>query len=68
MRIYVKVGTMPAGFGEALRIRKAPYVGQRFTLRWDEHHHYGYRRRSRVVVDLIKDVGNREPLVFVGLI
>jgi len=54
MRLYMKIGTGPAGFYKVRYKRKPPPVGSRLLIR-DADYQIG--RYTSVLVDKIKDMG-----------
>jgi hypothetical protein len=65
MKLHVKVGTMPAEYADALRLRNAPQVGDFFWLKRDSK----WQGLSKVMVklDQIKDLGG-DLLYFVSMV
>lgn len=57
MKLYMKIGTMPACWVSAPKIRKAPTVGQWIQVREDPRERYA--KLSGVLVDGIRDVGGQ---------
>lgn len=51
MRLYMKIGAMPAGYVDALRIRKAPALKQVIEVREMKN-----GKPQRILISLIKNV------------
>jgi hypothetical protein len=67
MKIRVKVGTMPATYANAVRLRKPPVKGQRIVLKALYNTDIGmFGQRFRVQIDEARDMGGGELLYFVS--